>query len=353
MSADSLADLRLRDYTPRSQVRAEATSVPAAAVPCVDVHNHLGRWLSPDGGWLVRDVAALVAAMDECQVATVVNLDGRWGEELGENLDRYDAAYPGRFVTFCQLDWRLAAEPDGVDRLVRDLRASVARGARGLKVWKDLGLRVRDADGGLLLPGDPRLAPIWRACAELRVPVLIHSADPVAFFEPLDRHNERLEELIENPDWWFGDRDRFPSFGELMRSLEVLVKAHPDTVFIGAHVGCNAEDLRWVDRMLTAYPNFHIDLAGRMAELGRQPRAARALFLRHPERVLFGTDAFSPRGDDYRLWFRFLESADEAFSYAPDEAVPPQGRWDVHALDLPATALPLLYAANARRLLRL
>ncbi|GAA4632153.1 hypothetical protein GCM10023196_064430 [Actinoallomurus vinaceus] len=353
MSADSPAELRLRDYTPRSQARAEVTSVPTPAVPCVDVHNHLGRWLSPDGGWLVRDVAALVAVMDECQVATVVNLDGRWGDELGENLDRYDAAYPGRFVTFCQLDWRLVAEPDGVDRLVGELRAAVARGARGLKVWKDLGLRVRDADGRLLPPGDPRLAPIWRACAELGVPVLIHSADPVAFFEPLDRYNERLEELIENPDWWFGDRDRFPSFGELMLSLEQLVKTHPDTAFIGAHVGCNAEDLRWVDRMLTAYPNFHIDLGGRMAELGRRPRAARALVLRHPERVLFGTDAFPPRGDDYRLWFRFLESADEAFSYAPDEAVPPQGRWHVHALDLPATVLPPLYAGNARRLLRL
>lgn len=183
--------------------------------------------------------------------------------------------------------------------------------------------------------------------------MLIHSADPVAFFEPLGPSNERLEELIEHPDWWFGDTGRFPTFGRLIDSLETLVAAHPGTTFVGAHVGCNAEDLRWVDRMLTAYPNFHVDLGARMAELGRRPRATRALILRHPEQVLFGTDAFPPASEDYRLWFRFLESADEAFSYAPDADIPPQGRWHVQALDLPPAVLPHLYAANARRVLGL
>ncbi|MCW2883633.1 MAG: amidohydrolase [Streptosporangiaceae bacterium] len=353
MTAVELRELRLRDYTPRSQARAEVTEVPAAAIPCIDVHNHLGRWLSLDGDWPIADVSALVAAMDECRVEAIVNLDGRWGGELGDNLDRYDTAYPGRFYTFCQLDWRALAEPDGVPRLVRELREAASRGARGLKVWKDLGLHHRDGNGELVLPGDPRLAPIWQACAELRLPVLIHSADPVAFFEPLGPSNERLEELIEHPDWWFGDTGRFPTFGRLIDSLETLVAAHPGTTFVGAHVGCNAEDLRWVDRMLTAYPNFHVDLGARMAELGRRPRATRALILRHPEQVLFGTDAFPPASEDYRLWFRFLESADEAFSYAPDADIPPQGRWHVQALDLPPAVLPHLYAANARRVLGL
>jgi predicted TIM-barrel fold metal-dependent hydrolase len=222
-----------------------------------------------------------------------------------------------------------------------------------LKVWKDLGLHHLDPVGRLVLPGDPRLAPIWQACADLRLPVLIHSADPVAFFEPLDPCNERLEELIDHPDWWFGDTRRFPSFGGLIDSLEALVATQPETIFIGAHVGCNAEDLGWVDRMLTAYPNFHVDLGARMAELGRRPRATRALIMRHPERVLFGTDAFPPSAEDYRLWFRFLESADEAFSYAPDAEIPPQGRWPVQALDLPPAVLPQLYAGNARRVLGL
>lgn len=155
MTAVELRELRLRDYTPRSQARAEVTEVPAAAIPCIDVHNHLGRWLSLDGDWPIADVSALVAAMDECRVEAIVNLDGRWGGELGDNLDRYDTAYPGRFYTFCQLDWRALAEPDGVPRLVRELREAASRGARGLKVWKDLGLHTVTETGSWCCPAIP------------------------------------------------------------------------------------------------------------------------------------------------------------------------------------------------------
>jgi len=351
-SAGLLADLRLRDYAPVPQVRLAATQVPRPAVPCVDVHNHLGRWLT-DAGWMAPDVAALLDVMDRRGVDTVVNLDGRWGPELAENIARYDGAHAGRFVTFCHLDWQLLAEPGGTDRLVRSLAESHAAGARGLKVWKDLGLHHRDGDGRLVLPDDPRLAPVFATAGALGLPVLIHTADPVAFFEPLDEHNERLEELAAQPDWWFGDRRRFPTFDRLLTALERLVAAHPDTTFIGAHVGGCAEDLGRVSRLLATHPNLAVDLGGRMGELGRQPRAFRRLVVEHPRQVLFGTDAFPPSDEAYTAWFRFLETADEHFPYAPGEPVPPQGRWHVSAADLPPELLPDLYAGNARRLLAL
>jgi predicted TIM-barrel fold metal-dependent hydrolase len=344
--------LPLGAYTPVPALRPPVTEVPRAAVPCVDVHNHLGRWLS-GGVWLVPDVGALLALMDRRNVATVVNLDGLWDAELEANLDRYDRAHPGRFATFCQLDWSLLERPDGVERLVRSLEASHAAGARGLKVWKDLGLSRRDAAGRLVLPDDPRLAPVFARAGELGLPVLIHTADPVAFFDPLDVRNERLEELAAHPDWWFGDTGRYPTFARLMAALETLVAAHPGTRFVGAHVGGYAEDLGWVGRMLGDHPNFAVDLGGRLAELGRQPRAFRRLVLDHPHQVLFGSDAFPPDDEAWTTWFRFLETDDEHFPYAPGCAVPPQGRWHVSAADLPAEALPLLYAGNARRLLGL
>ncbi|MDL4814207.1 amidohydrolase family protein [Actinomadura opuntiae] len=300
---------------------------------------------------MAPDVGRLLALMDEHDVAAIVNLDGMWGEELSANLDRYDRAHPGRFLTFCQLDWELLRERDGVDRLVAGLRDSHARGARGLKVWKTLGLKYTGPDGRLVLPDDPRLAPVFAAAGELGLPVLIHTADPVAFFASADRHNERLEELLAHPDWQF-DRPGVPSFLRLMDALEGLVAAHPRTVFIGAHVGCYAEDLRWVSRMLDEHPNFHIDIAGRLAELGRRPRAARTLFTRHPDRVLFGTDAFPLSASSYPTHYRFLETADEHFPYAPDEEIPPQGRWAISALDLPDDVLKKVYRDNALRLLR-
>ena len=173
----------------------------------------------------------------------------------------------------------------------------------------------------------------------------------MAFFDPLDETNERLEELLENPDWWFGDRDRFPTFERLMGSLEALVRAHPRTTFIGAHAGCCAEDLGWLDAMLRSYPNFHADISARIAELGRQPRAARALITRHADRFLFGTDSFPPDAEVYATHFRFLETVDEHFPYDPQGDVPSQGRWAIGALDLPADVLRAVYADNAVRLI--
>jgi predicted TIM-barrel fold metal-dependent hydrolase len=343
-----LADLRLRDFAPRTCIRTPVTEVHRPAHEVIDAHNHLGRWLSPD--WMVPDVGALIETMDAARVSAVVNLDGRWGDELEANLDRYDRAHPGRFFTFCQADWSLLRDGDASRLLEEQLRRSVAAGARGLKVWKDLGLEVRDGRGDLVMPDDARLRPLFAAAGDLGVPVLIHTADPIAFFTPLDRHNERLDELGAFPEWWFGGPG-LPSFDDLIDSLERLVASCPQTTFVAAHVGCAAEDLARVDAMLTAHPNYFIDLSARMAELGRQPRAARRLIERHPSRVLFGTDVFPVSLGDYLGWYRFLETDDECFDYEPSDEIPPQGRWQVSALDLPADLLADVYAANARRVL--
>ncbi|PZQ90848.1 MAG: amidohydrolase [Leifsonia xyli] len=332
-------------------MRVRETPIETPQTPCIDIHNHLGRWLSDDGGWMIDDVEALLAMMDARHVETIVNLDGMWGDELDANLERYDLAHPGRFVTFCQLDWAELAADDGVERLRASLDDSAARGARGLKIWKNLGLTVRDSAGALILPDDPRIVAVVTRAGELGLPVLIHTADPKAFFEPLDARNERIDELMQMKEWWFGDPTVHPSFDGLLLAHRRLVEACPAVRFIGAHAGCAAEDLDLVERLLEDCPNYTIDIGGRMAELGRQPRRFRQLLERHPDRVLFGTDIYPATAEQYRLHFRFLETDDEAFAYAPDSEVPPQGRWTVSALGLPAEILERVYRANALRVL--
>jgi predicted TIM-barrel fold metal-dependent hydrolase len=350
LSFARLSNLPLREYRPGCRLQVPQHSVPRARFPAIDAHNHLGRWLAEDGQWTAPDVGALLSLMDECNVGAIVNLDGRWGEELEANLDRYDRGYPGHFATFCQLDWRETRERGFEDRLAASIRDSWDAGAKGLKIWKDLGLQVRDDVGQLLMPDDERLGAVWQTVAELGMPVWIHTADPLAFFDPVDEQNERLDELLKHPEWSLADRDRFPRFERLTEALENLVGANPETMFVGAHVGCYAENLRWVTRMLDAYPNFHVDIAARIAELGRQPGAARALFLRHPDRILFGTDLFPPDASDYAIHFRFLETKDEYFPYSTEE-LPPQGRWAIYGLGLSDGVLRSVYAYNARRLL--
>ena len=291
-------------------------------------------------------------------VEALVNLDGRWGDELVANLDRYDHAAPGSYVTFCHVEWARLADSDGpddgavVERLSGQLEESARAGARGVKVWKDLGLSVRDGAGSLVRPDDPRVVAVLRAAGELGLPVLIHTADPVAFFDPLDEHNERLEELGAMPHWWFGG-PAHPTFGELIDALHRLVGACPATNFIGAHVGCHAEDLGAVGDALGRLPNWHVDTGGRLAELGRQPRAFRRLVEAFPDRVLFGSDCFPPDLAEYRRWWRFLETDDEHFSYVDEGEVPPYGRWRISGAALPRTLLTAVYRDNAQRLLRL
>jgi predicted TIM-barrel fold metal-dependent hydrolase len=355
--ADRLA---LEDYRPRQALRVPAHEVPLPRFPVIDAHNHLGV---PFGGdWAGRSAAELGRAMDASGVERIVDLDGGWGDRLRLELERWQGALPGRVAVFAGLDYDgWARDPAFGETEARRLREGVAAGARGLKVWKLLGLRARDPGGRLVPVDDRRLDPLWAAAGELGVPVTIHVADPVAFFEPLDARNERWEELHAHPDWHFWptrpagrpDLEGCPPFDELIDGLEAVVVRHPATTFVGAHVGCAAEDLARVSRILERAPNFHVDLAARIGELGRQPYTARAFVLRWADRVLFGTD-MAPDPAWWSVYYRFLETADESFAYDAegDDAAPSQGRWRIHGLHLPDDVLRRVYHDNAAALIR-
>jgi predicted TIM-barrel fold metal-dependent hydrolase len=352
-------ELLLRDYAPRTVLRLPDTTPERPKFPVIDAHNHLGTAFGPfSGDWPTRPVSELVETMDESGIELMVDLDGQWGNELERELDRYVEPYPDRFVVFAGIDFAtIAVDPDFGETEARRLRASYAAGARGLKIWKPLGLHLRDHVGRLVPVDDARLDPLWETAAQLDIPVLIHTADPVAFFDPLDRHNERWEQLAHNPGWHFSptrphgalDDPRFPSFDELMEQMASLFRSHPRTRFIAAHVGCNAEDLPWVANLLESCPNVVIDISARIAELGRKPYSARDFLIAWQDRILFGTDA-PANSAMYRRHYRFLETRDEYFSYDGHE-IPRQGRWQIYGLFLPDDVLRKVYADNARRVL--
>jgi predicted TIM-barrel fold metal-dependent hydrolase len=352
------SDVPLSRYRPRSRMRTPTSHVPRPRFPAIDAHNHLGTAFG--GDWPTRSVGELTEALDAAGIEGIIDLDGGWGDGLRREIDRWQRPLPGRVAVFAGLDYdRWAEDPAFGEAEAARLRDGVAAGARGLKVWKTLGLRARDPDGRLVAVDDARLDPLWATAGELGVPVTIHVADPIAFFDPLDETNERWEELQAHPDWHFWptravgrpDDPGFPPFDELLDGLESVVARHPSTTFIGAHVGCAAEDLARVDRMLTAYPNWNVDIAARIAELGRQPRRTRELLERWPDRILFGVDS-GPDPAFYAVHYRFLETTDESFPYDVDDGSPPtQGRWAIHGLGLSDEILRQVYRDNARRLI--
>jgi uncharacterized protein len=341
--AEQKKTLLLRDFEPESMLHTSAHPVNRARFPVFDVHQHVN-----DAMHLEERVppADLVKRMDELNIKSIVILTGMWGDKLQRVLDEMVKPYPGRFLVFVQIDWSKIDDPDFAQEMVRQIDDGVRRGARGLKVLKDFGLGVRHKNGQLLAIDDPQLDPIWDECGHLGIPVAIHSGDPEAFFHPINGKNERYDELIEHPDWSFYG-PQLPSLESLLEARNRVFARHPNTTFISLHMGW-PENLDWVEQMLKRYPNVYAEFGAREAELGRQPRRTRKLFLDYQDRILFGTDN-GPEVEMYRNNFRWLETADEEFDYW---GYPGQGRWRISGLDLPDPVLEKIYHLNADRLFR-
>ena len=345
--------LDLTEFTPESRLSVAETRIEKARFPAIDFHSHLtGGKASP--------AVELLQVMDRRNIRTMVNLTGGYGQKLREAIAKFDKAHPGRFVTFTEPAW-LRVNEAGYPTRQADLIAQAKQdGARGLKILKTLGLYARDTQGKLIKVDDPRFDPMWDACGNLGLPVAIHVSDPVAFFAPINRSNERFEELNNHPDWSFYGKD-FPANEELLAARDRVFARHPKTTFVVLHVGNFAENLAHVSRMLDRFPNTHVDIGARIGELGRQPRTAHKFFDKYQDRILFGTDA-TPNGhefpqqlfgdDLYKIYFRCLETEDEYFDYAP-AVVPPQGRWRIYGLGLSEPVLDKVYRQNALRLLGL
>lgn len=341
--ADQKKTLLLKDFHPVSMLHVPMHPVPKAKYYVIDVHNHINDAAGIDEH---MDPKRVIEIMDATNVKTVIILTGMWGDKLQHVIDEMVKPYPGRFIVFTQIDWSRIDEPDFSQAMVRQLDDAVSRGARGLKVLKDLGLGARDKNGKLIAIDDPRIDPIWQECGRLGIPVSIHSGDPEAFFRPTDGTNERYEELNEHPDWSFAAAE-YPKLDQLLEARNRVFARHPETRFVSLHMGW-PENLPWVARMLDEHPNVMVEFGAREAELGRQPRQARELFLKYQDRVMFGTD----NGMDeemYRNLFRWLETGDESFD---PWGYPGQGRWEIYGTALPDSVLEKIYHLNAERMFK-
>ncbi len=346
--------LAVDQFQPRSMLTLPEHRPAKAKFPSVDVHTHERKKMrqSPES------LDEFVRLMDNQNISVCISLDGEIGDRLDEHKMFLWTKYRDRFVIFANVDWKGAGreeDPASWDcqradfgrRAAAALEDAHARGASGLKVFKDLGLTYRNPDGSLIHVDDPRWDLIWDACGRLGMPVLIHTADPIAFWEPVDRFNERWEELQRHPDWSF-HKPGYPSHDELLDQLMRVVARHPHTIFIGAHMANESENLAQLGRWLDERPNLYVDISARIAELGRQPTAAREFCVKYQDRILLGTDGPREAGRLTPHW-RMLETDDEYFPYAEDQ-YPPQGLWNIYGLALPDEVLRKVYYENAAKI---
>jgi predicted TIM-barrel fold metal-dependent hydrolase len=348
--------LPMEQYQPKSMLHVPESHVPRARFPLIDFHTHITHG-NANGVRFSMDPANCLAVMDRKNIRTMVDVTGGYGQGMRDAIEKLQTAHPGRFIVFTEPAYTKASDP-GYAKTQADLIEDAHKaGARGLKVLKNLGLFLRERETNKLVRiDDPRFDPMWETVGSLKMPVAIHTSDPEAFFLPIDRFNERYEELHAHPDWSFYGKD-FPSDHELQEARRNVMRRHPKTQFVCLHVA-NSENLGYVSECLDSHPNMFVDIAARIGELGRQPRASRKFFDKYQDRILFGTDASAgtstPQqtfGDAlYEIYYRFLETEDEYFDYAP-APVPPQGRWRISGIGLSEQVLRKVYRDNAARLI--
>lgn len=335
----SSTTMGFEEYEPKSTLVVPQHPRTKAKYPFIDVHNHQRRDLSP------QDVRKLVADMDRIGLQVMVNLSGGSGTNLRDGLQTLKGPYPKRFVAFANIDFRDIDRPnfgaDAAKQLEYDVKTN---GAVGLKIFKNLGMFLTDKSGNRVHTDDPRLDPIWAKAGELGIPVLIHTGEPMPFWSPVDKYNERWLELTQFPDRRRTDR-KFASFDETMAEQRNLFRKHPKTKFIAAHLAWLGNDLDRLGKLLDELPNVSTEIGAVLHELGRQPRHARAFLIKYQDRVLMGKDIWN--ADEYATYFRVLETDDEYFDYYRKR----HAFWKMYGLALPDEVLKKIYYKNALKLM--
>ncbi len=332
-------EMSFEEYEPKSTLVVPEHPVTRAKYPFIDVHAHQRRDLPK------AEVDRLIREMTKMNMRTMVNLSGGTGERFQQAVNTFLTRHQGRFILFANVDLEKIDDANFAAAATRQLERDVKAGASGLKIYKNLGMFLRDKSGRRVPTDDPRLDPIWEKCAELGIPVLIHVGEPSPFWEPWDEKNERWLELKQRPNRRRNDPTRFASFDKTMAEQHNLFRKHPQTTFINAHLGWYGNDLEKLGKLLDELPNVYTEIGAVLAELGRQPRNAHRFLVKYQDRVLFGKDSWNP--SEYHVYFRTLETADEYFDYYRKR----HAHWKLYGLDLPDEVLKKIYYRNALRLI--
>jgi predicted TIM-barrel fold metal-dependent hydrolase len=330
--------MTIQEYEPRSTLVVPQHPTPKAKYPFVDIHSHHPRVYSD------QQVEKLVKEMDSINLRVIVNLSGGTGDGLVQKVKNLPGKYPDRFVVFANLNFSDINEPGYGKRAAARLEQDVKNGAKGLKIFKNLGMDLKYADGRRVPTDSPDLDEVWEACGRLGIPVLIHTAEPASFFDPIDKHNERWLELVTHPGR-ARPPDRYPPFETLMAEQEHVFAKHPKTKFIAAHLAWRGSDLAKLGAMLDRLPNMYTEIAAVLYDLGRQPWTAREFMIKYQDRVLMGKDTYDVT--EYPCYFRVLETRDEYFDYYRKY----HAFWQMYGLNLPDEVLKKVYYKNALKLL--
>jgi predicted TIM-barrel fold metal-dependent hydrolase len=288
-------------YNPISTLVVAEHKITKAKFPFIDVHNH--QWNMP-----TMDLNSLIKEMDKMNMKVMVNLSGQSGNNIVQSIKNIKDNFPKRFIVFANIDFTGVGQEGWGEKAAKQLEEDVINGKR-------------------ITVDDPRFDPIWKKAGELKIPVLIHTADPKSFWDPMDEKNERWLELATHDRRKRSDTDPAP-WQQLIDEQHRMFKKNSGTTFIAAHFGWLANDLTKLGELLD-----------------EMPRAAKKFFEKYQDRILFGKDSWEP--SEYATYFRVLETEDEYFPYHKKY----HAFWAMYGMGLPDDILKKVYYKNALRII--
>jgi predicted TIM-barrel fold metal-dependent hydrolase len=339
-------------WMPATLLRLPRTNITRAKYPLIDFHNHTGAMTT------AAQYETVVKNLDNVGVGAVANLGGGSGDQL-EAVLKAAAPYKNRVATFFTFSADGINEPGWAERYAALAERGFKAGAIGVKVAKGLGQGARNPDGTYIQADDPRLDPFWEMCAKYKVPVMIHTSDSIGRFYPISPSNERYEAGL----WRGADTSGSlygtgqPTHEVIEQARENMIKKHPKTTFVLAHMAMLYYDPAKVAHILDTFPKAYVEVSATLQDLGRAPRLWREFIIKYQDRVLFGTDGGGSSDPD-TFWnphFRFFETLDEYFEHPAQIRTPGgspgHGRWNISGIQLPDAVLRKVYYQNALKFL--
>jgi len=331
-------DILLKNYRPKSIYNVQKTYIEKAKYPIIDVHSHPYAKKR-------EQIEQWVKNMDELGVEKTVILTMAVGGKFDSLYDMY-SKYPDRFELWCGFDYSGYDEDGFGPNAIAELERCVKVGAKGVGELGDKGKGLfycQTKAWGMHLD-DERMDPLLEKCAELKLPVSIHVADPKWMYEKMDSTNDGMMNALE---WRLDNQEGILSHEEMIQTLENAVKKHPNTIFLVCHLANCSYDLKILGDMFDKYPNLFADIGARYAEIAPIPRYVGEFFEKYQDRILYGTDMGYDK-EMYRITFRILESSDEHF-YEHEQF---GYHWSLYGLGLSDEILKKLYRTNALKILK-
>ncbi len=316
-----------------------------------DAHMHL---------FTDRTVFVEQAVKDNFRLLTI-NVDLGDPEGIKKQLKNSLAAvkkYPGRVFYsptffFDTTNWD---NSDWSNRTIEQLQNSIFEGAVSVKLWKNIGMTVRDRSGRFIMVDDPKMDPVIDFIMKKGLPVTAHLGEPKNCWLPLDQMTVSSDRSYfeANPQYHMHLHPEYPSYDDQINARDNLLVKNPGLKFVGAHLGSLEWSVDELAKRLDKFPDMGVDLAERIVHFQYQSLAGydkvRDFCIKYQDRLLYATDIVddgSRTPEEMMVHIHNIWATDWKYFTTDDEMTSLSIKSPFKGLHLPKEVVNKIFSGNA------